>query len=345
MANIMPSGAVDTFTGSNGTSVAGTNWTISKADNSGTVTIQSNQARIRTGAASGNRTSIRLNAASRTNQEIDFIWTVPTGTQFPYVFVRTSTNVDTETGYYFSLEPSNMIFGWSTGYSGTDLQTYTHGFTAGQVVHTRIAVFGNSQKARTWLQSNPEPTSTWQIVATDTNQPSAGFIGVTTVSGASGAKDLIIDSFNATDTETPSQAMITFTGSSTPTGALRKTITKNPFTGSSTPTGALSKMRVVVRVFTGSSTPTGLLKKTMIKVFAGSTTPTGLTLKRANKTMAGSTTPTGAFRKAIIKRFTGSSTPTGGLATAHFGRIFGRPGIVVVTRRVIGEVRTRIRRG
>lgn len=344
MTNVMPSGAVDTFTGANGTSVAGTNWVISKNDGTGAATIQSNACRIRTGTTSGNRTSIRVNMADRADTEIDFIWTVPTaGTEYPYAYLRADTLIDTNNGYYFSLEAGDMIAGVSSGYSGTDLQTYTHGFTAGQVVHTRIAVFGNRCRARTWLQSNSEPTSTWQIDFTDSTW-TTGRIGVTTVSASAGAKDLIIDSFNATDTLTPSAATLLATGGITPAGVLLKSPAKK-FTGAITPTGALTKIRVVTRVFTGAITPAGALAKSAVKRLAGTIAPTGTMRKVVPKTFTGSITPAATIRKTPVKKFAGAITPSGAAVMMFVGRIFGRPGLAVMRLVENGTVRIRHRRG
>jgi hypothetical protein len=346
-ATLMPTGTTDTFTGTNGAAVSTTNWNNIKADNGGAATIQSNGARLRTGATIGNRTSIRLNGGTRTDAEIDFVVTIPAASPALYAaaWLRTQQFVDTQNGYYFTLEPGQLVFGKSdASYARTDLVTYTTSFVAGDVVHVRCAVFGNTMKARAWLQSLPEPTSTWNINTTNSDQPSAGYIGVTIVSGTSGAKDLLLDDFSAWDTETPSQAVIVVGGSVTPTGALNKKTFKT-FTGSSTPTGVLTKVRVVIRTFTGAVTPTGALAKKTIKSFAGSSTPTGILAKRPNKKFTGTVTPTGTLAKKVYKKFVGAVTPVGTLLTQTFGRIFGRPGIVVVTHRVVGTVRARIRRG
>jgi hypothetical protein len=346
-ASLMPSGATETFTGTNGVSVAGTNFSVSKADNGGTSTIQSNACRLRTGTTAGNRSSIKLNGGTVADIEFDFVWTVPAASPGLYAgaWVRTGTFVDTQNGYYFTLEPTDMFFGKSNAsYVRTDLQQYTHGFTAGQVVHSRIAVFGNTQKARTWLESNSEPTGVWQISATDTAQPSAGYTGITIVSGTSGAKDLVVDTFSAWDTVTPSQATLLATGGITPSGGLQKTVLKT-FVGAITPTGALTKLRAVVRVFTGSITPAGVLKKSVPKVFAGLITPTGAMRKSVLKRMAGTIVPAAALRRSVLKRFSGTVTPAGVVNVPFLGRVFGRPGIAVMRLVESGTVRIRHRRG
>jgi hypothetical protein len=346
-ATIMPTGLVETFTGTNGVSVAGTNFSVSKADNGGAATIQSNACRIRTGATIGNRTSIKLNGPARADAEIDFVWTVPASgtTQFPTAWMRTASLIDTQNGYYFTLEPNDMRFGKSNAsYARTDLVTYTHGFVAGQVVHSRIAVFGNTQFARTWLESLAEPTNTWQIIAADTAQPSAGYIGISNVSGTSGAKDLIVDTFYGTDTITPSQAYLVAGGSITATGSFHKSLGRI-FTGSITPAGAFAKIKVVARVFTGSITAAGTMRRGFARVFGGSVTAAGTMRKVAAKRLAGTVTPAATIKRRPAKKFTGSITPAGSGVPVFIGRIFGRPGIVVMRLVQRAEVRIRNRKG
>jgi len=345
-ATIMPTGLVETFTGTNGVSVAGTNFSVTKSDNGGTATIQSNACRIRTGATAGNRTSIRLNGATRADAEIDFVWTVPaSGTsQYPTAWMRTGSLVDTQNGYYFTLEPNDMVFGKSNAsYVRTDLVTYTHGFTAGQVVHSRIAVFGNTQRARTWLESTAEPTSVWQITAADTAQPSAGYIGISNVSGTSGAKDLIVDTFYGTDTITPSQAFLLAGGSIAATGSLNKSLLR-VFTGSITAAGSLTQLKVVTRLFSGSITAAGTLRKAFPRIFTGSVTAAGTMRKVAAKRLAGTVTPAATIRRSALKRLAGSITAAGTGVPLFVGRIFGRPGLVVVRLVQRAEVRIRHRK-
>ena len=346
MASIMPSGSTETFTGSNGTSVAGTNFTVPKADNGGGATIQSNACRLRTGTSVGNRTSIKLNIATRADAEVDFVWTVPSGspTQFPYFYIRSGTFMDTASGYYFSLDQNDMDAGSSVGYSGTNIQTATHGFTAGQVVHSRFAVFGNRIRARTWLESDSEPTSVWQIDFTDSTH-TTGFIGVTTVCGQAGARDLVVDSFRATDTLTPSQATLSAGGSIAAAGDMRKNVTKGPFTGSVTAAGTLTRLKVVARVFTGSITAAGTLRKGFARTFSGSITTTGALLKVPARKFAGSVTAAATLRRSAMKRLSGSITPAGTGVPLFVGRIFGRPGIVVIRLVQRAEVRIRHRKG
>lgn len=348
MAILMPSGAVETFTGTANATMVGTNFTLpTNQGTGGHFQTTGTQGRLRTGTAVGNRISAKINRATLADGEMVFDWVVPAvSTMFPQFCMRSGTNLDGDGGYWLAVQTSSMeLVKWVPNYNGVSLQTQSYTFTPGTLMRTRIAVFGSRIRSRTWIQANPENTSAWDMDFTDSGtQPTTGFWGFTNASNTSGSKDFFIDNLNLTDTITPTQATLTATGSSTPTGALGKVVAKT-FTGSSTPTGALTKIRVVTRVFTGSSTPTGALRKSVVKTLAGSSTPTGVLRKVIQKKFTGSSTPTGAYRKAFVRLFTGSSTPTGTLDATRIGRIFGRPGIVVVTHRIVGEVRARIRRG
>jgi hypothetical protein len=352
--NLMPNGATtETFSGANGAAWNATNWTTALNQGSGGgLTQQSGQGRIATGTASGNRTSVRLNIAARLDQEVVFDWVVPTaGSQFPFCWVRANSGVDTGSGYYVTLEAGNMELGYAettNPYSRTALVTLTHGFTAGQVIRTRFAVFGGTGtktlKARSWVVGTQENTGVWQISTTDNHVVNtAGVIGFTTASASSGSKFFFIDNVDVFDAETPSQKTITVGGSIGMSGSLIKTVPKT-FVGSITMTGALNVRRVVVRTFTGSITMTGTLRKVPAKLLTGSITPVGTFLKVPRKLLTGSITPIGTYLKYARKRFSGSITPTGTLQINLLGRVFGVPGIVVVTVRKAAEVRARFRR-
>lgn len=346
MTNLMPSGAVQTFTAADNTTISATDFAIpTNQGTGGGATVQSNQCRIRTGTTSGNRTSIRLNIATRADIEIDFVWTVgATGfPQFAAAWLRSVTAMDTQQGYYLMLYPSDMVFGSATAYSGTDLITYTHGFTTGQVVHTRIAIFGTRFRARTWLQSNAEPTSTWQIDTTNSTY-TTGFTGVTTASSSAGSKDFIIDTFNATDTITPSQATLPATAAILPTGALVKSVAKK-YAGSITPAGTLAIQRTVPKTFSGSITPSGIYKKTLAKTLTGAITPAGTYRKTLAKTFTGAITPAATMVRVWSKRFVGTITPAGATNMLPLGRVFGRPGIAVMNLIQKSTVSIRHRRG
>jgi hypothetical protein len=349
MTSLMPVSGVDTFTGSNGTSLANTNWVIALNEGSGgSWTIQGNQGRIRTGTTQFNRTSVRVNRADLADGEAVFEWVVPAaGTMFPAFYARAGANLNGDGGYYFLFNHGTgqiELGKWVPNFNGVSLSNISYTFTPGVLMKMRIAIFGSRIRMRLWPQANTEVTSTWDMDFTDSGtQPTTGKWGFTNSSATAGSKDFFVDNFDLQDVITPSQATITVTGSTTPTGALTKKTIKT-FIGSTTPTGALTKIKVVAKVFTGTTTPTGVLKKITIKTLTGATTPSGVLKKFVSKKYTGSTTPTGLILKKPSRKFTGSTTPTGAMLRQQFGRIFGRPGIVVVTHRLVGEVRTRIRR-
>ena len=153
MASIMPSGGVDTFTGSNGASFNSTNWVVSLVNGTGAATIQNNAGRIRTGTVAGQRISVRINTSPRRDAEFLFDWTIPSNvTAYPRVLMRClDMALDTKSAYYFSLETNRMEAGmYNASYVDTTIWTkeYT-GRTPGQVIRTRIAIFGTQAKAPT----------------------------------------------------------------------------------------------------------------------------------------------------------------------------------------------------
>ncbi len=351
--DLMPTGAAETFTGSNGATPNATNIVVAlNQGTGGAITIQSNALRIRTGTAQYNRLSIRLGSVSVSDSEVEFTWTVAaTSVLFAHAVLRSNSTIDAGHGYLFSLEPNDMTctrHNPTTTYAGPDLSTITHGFTAGQVVRTRIALFGNRIRARTWLAANPEPTSAWQMDYTDLagsgGFTTAGSIGFTASSASAGSKDFFMDDIDVHDTITPTQATLAAGGSITPAGACVKRPNKT-FAAAITPTGALTKMRVVVRAFTGAITPTGALMKAFPRLFTGSIAPTGAFAKQASKKFAGATTPAATILRRPNRRFTGSVTPAGVGVTLFLGRVFGRPGQVVMTLIQRAEVRIRYRKG
>lgn len=351
--DLMPSGAMETFTGSNGASPSATNITTALNQGSGgSVTIQGNQLDLKTGTTAFNRTSVRITGLSVSDSEIEFTWTILSlSVAFCGCFVRSNSAIDGGHGYLFSLAPADMTVtrhNPTTTYAGPDLVTNTHGFTAGQVVRTRIALFGNVVRARTWLAANPEPTSVWQIIYTDPSGSggftTAGSIGWTVSSATAGSKDFLIDNVDIHDTITPTQATLNATGAITPAGVLGK-IPAKKFTGAMTPAGALAKTRVVLKALAGAITPTGLVKKVVAKPLAGTVAPTSILTRTPVKTFAGSITPAALLKRAYVKRFTGAVTPAGSADILNVGRIFGRPGIVVMSLIQRAEATIRHRKG
>lgn len=349
MTSLMPSGAPETFTGSDGSAPSATNITTVLANGTGAATIQSNQMRMRTGTTLAQRLSVRLTGVSVADSETVFTWTVPTlNSIYPQFAVRAGTNIDTGNGYYVNLESSDMTLARHVAYSGPDLVNYTHGFTVGQVVKTRVAIFGQVIRVRTWLASNSEPTSVWQITATDLvgsgGISAAGMIGFTVASGSAGAKDFFLDDVDCKDTLTPTQATLLATASISPAGLTIKKMPKT-FAASITPTGALSTMRVVVKLLTASISPAGAFKKALPRLFTASITPAGVLVKRTNKIFTSLTGPVAFITNRVSRKFTGSISPVGTESRTFLGRVFGRPGIVVMTVVRRAEVRIRHRRG
>lgn len=339
----------ETFTGTNGATPNTANSVIALNENSGSYQIQGNQGRIRTGATQFNRTSMRLVLAGqpRADAEVLFDWVIPTpGTMFSSAYMRHSTTaIDGVSMYYFTLERDQMTVGRSAAYSGTDITTKTYsGRTAGQIMRTRIAIFGNSVKARTWLASGTEDTGTWDIAFTDNSVSAAGYFGFTNSSASAGAKDFFLDNINAFDTETPSQKAIAVGGTLTPGGSLIKQVPKF-FAGSITPAGTALLRRLVVRMFNGSITPAGAFAKRPSKVLAGEVAASGTFSKVPRKVLTGSITPTAALFRRVSKRLGGAITTIGNLTAVNAGRAFGVPGIVVMTIKKAGAVRARIRKG
>jgi hypothetical protein len=350
MTSLMPVSGVDTFTGSNGTSLANTNWVIALNEGSGgSWTIQGNQGRIRTGTTQFNRTSVRVNRADLADGEAVFEWVVPAAsTMFPAFYARAGSSLNGDGGYYFLFNHGTgqiELGKWVPNFNGVALSAISYTFTPGVLMKMRIAIFGSRIRMRLWPQANVEVTSTWDMDFTDSGtQPTTGKWGFTNSSATAGSKDFFVDNFDLQDTITPSQATVTLTGSITASGAFAKSATKS-FAGSITPAGAFAKIKVVAKLFTGSITATGAFKKNATKNFASSITATGAFKKNATKKFAGTITPAGAFVKRAAKKFSGSITPTGSAAVIFVGRLFGYPGILVMKIRHAGDLRIRFRRG
>lgn len=347
MASLLAS-PPETFTGTTGATPNTANTVIALNENGGSYTIQSNQARIRTGATQFNRTSVRfVLGVARQDAEVLFDWVIPSpGTSFDYLYMRHSnTNIDTQSGYYFSLERDVMVVGRAASYVGTDIVTKTYsGRTAGQVMRTRVAVFGNTMKARTWLASGTEDVSVWDVSITDNAVTAAGYFGFAHSAASAGAKDFFFDNLNVFDTETPSQKKIDVGGTLTPGGVLTKQVPKF-FTGSVAPAGTALQRRLIVRVFDGSIAVAGSFAKRGQKILTGQVDASGTFIKVPRKSLTGSITASATLLRRVNKKFAGSIGAIGNLVAVNAGRAFGVPGIVVMTIKKAGAVRARIRKG
>jgi cytoskeletal protein CcmA (bactofilin family) len=348
--DIMPTGQAETFTGSNGATPNSTNISTPTklAGSGGGLSIQGNQLRMRSGTTSGNRISWRINTATTlADAEVVFDWVVPADNAlFPAMYARTGGLVDGDGGFYIALGRDAVVVGkWVPDYSGVDMATQSYAFAVGNIVRTRIAIFGARIRSRSWLASNSEPTSTWDIDVTATGTyPTIGYWGFTHSSGSSGSKDWFLDNIDLLDSITPSQATLSVGGTITATGAFKKNVTKS-FAGSITASGVFNKLKVVPKIFTGSITATGAFKKNVTKSFTASITPSGAFKKNVVKRLAGTITAAGAFRKNIRKTFSGTVTATGATEITFIGRVFGYPGILVMKIRKVGDLRVRFRRG
>ena len=347
MASIMPSGGVDTFTGSNGASFNSTNWVTSLANGTGAATIQNNAGRIRTGTVAGQRISVRVNTAARRDAEFLFDWTIPSNVSaYPRVLMRClDMALDTKSAYYFSLETNRMEAGiYNASYVGTAISTKVYtGRTPGQVIRTRIAIFGTEAKARSWLASSTEPT-TWDIELTSLSNTSNGYFGITQATNDGGAIDLVIDNANLFDEIVSSQKKTNHASSITPYASFTKRLSRG-FSASIAPTGTTSVRRVVVRKFTGSVVATTIFNDQAGKALYGSVLAAGAYRHRVGKWLRSTLAPMGTLRRIPVRRGAGSVTPVGRLEVYSVGRVFGRPGIVVMRVYKAGDVRGRVRRG
>jgi hypothetical protein len=349
MTSLLPSGAaVETFTGADGSAPNATNWTVARNEGTGGgITIQSNRCRLRCGTVGGNRISLRVTGITAlADSEIVFDWDV-TPSMYPTLILRSDSQISTVNGYTFSLRQADMIVSRRVSPGFVDLVTYTHGFVYGDQVRTRVAIFGQRIRARTWDRNQPEPTGVWQIDYTDTGGITAGgYVGITMQStgSTSGSLDFFIDNLSLTDTLTPTQATLNAVGSITPTGQ-KIFIPKKLLAGVMTPGGALIKSRAVYKVLTGTITPVGVLVKNIPRFFAGSIALTGNVIRKPNKKFTGVITPAGLYRKALVRKFAGTITPTGAGTPVFIGRIYGRPGVVVMTLIQRASVAIRHRKG
>lgn len=342
MTRLTPSGVTETFSGVENSAWDPVNWVQTLNEGSGGgITIHTGRGQMLTGAIAGNRIAARVNFAARADAEAVFTWVVPTIGN-PRFWFRAATNVDGSTGYYIFLKPTSMDFGVSTASNPTVLVTYTHGFAGGTLVRTRVAMFGNRFRARTWDAAGTEPTLTWQMDTTNSAITAAGAWGFNDFGSSNGSKDLLIDDFDIFDVLSP--RALTAVGSIAPAGFFNKGVKKH-FSGSITPTGTSVVIRVILKNFSGSITATGTLFKGVGRRFSGSITAAGTMKKTVGKHFSGSITPAAFFKKKIKRTFSGSITPAGTMTVLNVGRIFGKPGVVVMNVLRRARVAVRHRKG
>lgn len=103
------------------------------------------------------------------------------------------------------------------------------------------------------------------------------------------------------------------TGSTTPTGSLSRSLSRN-LAGATTPTGDVAKQ--TSRALSGATTPTGTLARQTDKTLSGEITPAGAIAKLWSRTFSGSISPAGAVLKLLSRLLGGSITPSGSVSTA-----------------------------
>jgi hypothetical protein len=107
-------------------------------------------------------------------------------------------------------------------------------------------------------------------------------------------------------------------GAATPSGLLRKDVTKANRTGSITPAGSAPPAHIFNKPLSGSGTPTGLLRKMPVLPRAGSLTPTGALLPKTTTYLLTSTLgPTGYITRLRL--------PAAGMRTAPAKALSGAP--------------------
>lgn len=210
------------------------------------------------------------------------------------------------------------------------------------------AIFGNPATTTTWTAP-----SGWTTDAPSPDASSYTHLGVfhhlLTASGSTGTAVAT----SQRTTLSPGEMLLSFaiapntglqlSGSITAAGTLTKKTSKI-FAGSITPAGTLAKVRVVVKVFTAAITPVGTFAKLTNKKLSGSVTPVGTFAKLMTKKLSGSITPAATMIRRVVKHLSGVITPVGTESLMDVGRVFGKPGIVVLSVVKAGWVRARVRR-
>lgn len=182
----------DTFTGTNGSAWSGSNWALGRNPSAGGgATIQSNQGRLATGtngSYSGNdRVARRANITNPQNVDMIFSFSFDATEIYPAAMIRADSVLDTQTGYYLSIDKGTWEVGYIISFSGTSLSpTMNYSYTQGTLYRARFRVLGTSIKAKLWLASTNEPQA-WDWEGTDSNISSAGAVGFTAGGGAAAA--------------------------------------------------------------------------------------------------------------------------------------------------------------
>lgn len=262
------------------------------------------------------------------------------------MLARSVRELNTGTSYYFTLQANKMEVGrYNSSYSATTLTSKSHvGSSPGQIMRSRIALFGSSIRARTWRADAAEPTSIWHIDIVDTVVGGSGYFGFTQAVSSSGAKRLQIDNVGIFDTRTPEIQRYALESWLSPYGTFSKSMPRL-FPATVTPSGDLSVRRVVLRSFSGSIEASGISSRAIPKILSGSIVAVGGISKVAYRFFEGSSRPNATIARRPWRFFAGEINLSGETRARNAGRIFGKPGMAIIKIKKAGQARARIRRG
>lgn len=276
-------------------------------------------------------------------------------------------------GYFVLIDRTNATVTFQKYLNGVN--TNLGSFTASAAPGTswwnlRLEAEGNVVRVKFWIGTlASEPTAYTRTVTDSTNTLVSGEAGFSTGYEADSVMQLeqfeTYDFFNALvlgGSITPyaggfRQVRKRLAGVLAPTGPVASggngfgtvPFGSGPFGGGKAATGgSVTTRRVVTRIFAGSITAAGVARRAVVRWFSGSIRPTAsYSFANITKRLGGSIAPT---QPRVISRTPrrivgGVIAAVGQLTTRSVGRIQGTPGIVEMTIRVAGEIRSRVRRG
>jgi hypothetical protein len=169
--------ASDTFTGSNGASLAA-QWVAGVTGTGGTAQIQSNQARISSGTVANAYTARRLDLTARADAEITFGGvTLGSSASTARITVRGNSTLATS-GYVLVLDASGTLRLQSlVGGVFTDIATWSQTLAASTAYGVRVRLAGKWLNARVWAASGSEP-GTWSGAAVTETVTGTGYWGI-----------------------------------------------------------------------------------------------------------------------------------------------------------------------
>lgn len=213
----------DTFTGSNGASWSGTNWTTGTNSSGTSATIQGNAGRINSGTDSGytgKRCQV-VNYANQTNCEILVDFRFPssgnTDCYFGIMLREQDSIADSRDGYQFRYHrgvSTSTKIEKCVSYTGTTL-TSTSFTVADDTWYTvRFQAIGSSLKAKIWQTSGSEPGS-WTLTVTDSTYTGSGLATLVCYGGNASGGYVEVDNFSFSDGSTTTAVSASETSSST----------------------------------------------------------------------------------------------------------------------------------